>query len=54
MRRRSDKSSLINYSVDFIIAAALSFSFVYAFTSTLEIDYSAKNVFFLVCFVLAI
>jgi Transglutaminase-like enzymes, putative cysteine proteases len=54
MRIRSDKSSLINYSVDFIIAAALSFSFVYAFTSTLEIDYSAKNVFFLVCFVLAI
>lgn len=54
MRRRNDESSLINYSVDFIIAAALSFSFVYAFTSTLELDYSAKNVFFLVCFVLAI
>jgi Transglutaminase-like enzymes, putative cysteine proteases len=54
MRIRSDKSSLINYSVDFIIAAALSFSFVYAFTSTLQIDYSAKNVFFLICFVLAI
>lgn len=48
------KNSLINYSVDFIIAAALSFSFVYAFSSTLEIDYSAKNVFLLVCFVLAI
>ncbi|WP_160686941.1 transglutaminase domain-containing protein [Clostridium sp. C2-6-12] len=54
MRIISNKSSLINYSVDFIIAAAMSFSFVYAFTSTLEIDYSAKNVFFLVCFVLAI
>lgn len=51
---RNYKNSLINYSVDFIIAAALSFSFVYAFTSTLEIDYSAKNVFLLVCFILAI
>jgi hypothetical protein len=51
---RKYKNSLINYSVDFIIAAALSFSFVYAFSSTLEIDYSAKNVFLLVCFILVI
>jgi hypothetical protein len=51
---RKYKNSLINYSVDFIIAAALSFSFVYAFSSTLEIDYSAKNVLILVCFILAI
>lgn len=51
---RNYKNSLINYSIDFIIAAALSFSFVYAFSSTLEIDYSAKNVFLLVCFILAI
>lgn len=50
---RKYKNSLINYSVDFIIAAALSFSFVYAFSSTLEIDYSAKNVLMLVCFILA-
>lgn len=50
---RKYKNSLINYNVDFIIAAALSFSFVYAFSSTLEIDYSAKNVLMLVCFILA-
>ena len=50
---RKYKNSLINYSVDFIIAAALSFSFVYAFSSTLEIDYSAINVLMLVCFILA-
>lgn len=51
---RKYKSSLINYSVDFIIAAALSFSIVYAFSSTLEINYSANNVLMLVCFILAI
>lgn len=51
---RNYKNSLINYSIDFIIAAALSFSFVYAFSSTLEINYSVKNVLMLVCFILAI
>lgn len=51
---RNYTNSLINYSVDFIVAAALSFSFVYAFSSTLEINYSAKNVLMLVCFILAV
>ena len=51
---RNYKNSLINYSVEFIIAVALSFSFVYAFSSTLEINYSAENVLMLVCFILAI
>lgn len=47
-------NSLMNFSVDFIIAAALSFSFVYAFSSTLEINYSAKNILMLICFILAV
>lgn len=43
-------NNFIRYVVNLIIAVFLSFSFVYAFTTTLKMTYGAKDVFFLVCF----
>lgn len=47
-------NSVISYVVNIIIAIFLSFSFVYALTTTLRMTYGANDVLMLVCFVSAL